>query len=156
MTTSTVRGKAPTKLTLQEGDQSTPPASGSGPGGFIAFGELCAKLLDLYPNAVVMMTFAFILLNGTRMNHFDILFVADYGWIIGAVSFLFTMAILLFGVMSQLAQIQKGKATVFRVVCGSILLLTMTFATLYCAAANLIGIEKLQSNLSASQQTIRQ
>lgn len=142
--------------------EASPSIAGSKPETNDTFGEYCAKLLDLFSKAVIMMTFMFTIMYGLLNGHFDVLFVPLYGWVFGAMAFLFSTTILVVGTMSRFAEIQKQrqkeKVTVIQAICGSLLFLAMVFAAMYCAGASLVGVEKLQSNMaaSASKQVVRQ
>lgn len=126
------------------------------------FGEMCIKLMELIPKATIMLAMWMTTLYGLLRNHFDMFVVPGYGWIIGLLAFVCIGVVLLFGVMEHMKQIserrRKGRFSKFRAFVSSIFALAILYAVLYCAGAQLVGIEKLHSRISASasKQTIQQ
>lgn len=136
---------------------NTKSCSEAGATRYDVFGDTCAQLLDLFSKAVLVMGLFFTIWIGLRMNHFNALFVPRYGWIIGAVSLLFTGTILVVGVIDRLGRIlkqnQRGKVTLFQVFFRTTLLVVMTMTTMYCAAVSIAGMKNLQSNITASNSS---
>lgn len=121
--------------------------------GFDDFADLCGRLFDLLPKAVIMMTIWIAILYGLQMGLFDGLFFPEYGWVIGSLASIFTGVILVLGVMNKLAKIQRetryGKPSLLQAFLSSLFLLAMLYAVFYCAGVNLVGVEKIHTNLKA-------